>query len=84
MYLALELRYEVETALEAATQMDRDELRVVVRLDDWQHEGGVAYPPGAVKTLLDALHRSHEAELEEALPVGSTEELRRRVRDRVG
>ena len=84
MYLALELRYEVETALEAASQAERDELRVAVRLDGWQRDGGAAYPPGAVKTVLDALHRSHEAELEEALPSGATEELRRRVRDRVG
>jgi hypothetical protein len=84
MYLALELRYEVETALEAATQADRDELRVVVRLDDWQQAGGAAYPAGPVKTVLDALRRSHDAELAEALPAGSTAELRRRIRDRVG
>ena len=84
MYLALELRYEVETALDSATDAERDELRVAVRLDDWQRDGGGAYPPGAVKTVLDALRRSHEAELEDALPAGSTDELRQRVRDRVG
>jgi len=37
-----------------------------------------------LKTVLDALRRSHEAELEDALPAGSTDELRQRVRDRVG
>jgi hypothetical protein len=84
MYLALELRYEVETALEAATKEDRDELRVAVRLDEWQRSGGSVYSEGPVKTVLDALHRSYGAELEEALPVGATQELRERVRDRVG
>ena len=83
MYLALELRTEVETALDAATDADREELRVVVRLDDWQREGGDGYPDGPVKTVLDALRRSHLAEAEDALPAGSTDELRRRVRDRV-
>ena len=84
MYLALELRTEIETALDASTEADRNELRVVVRLEEWQRDGGAAYQDGAVKTVLDALQRSHAAELEEALPAGSTEELRRRVRDRVG
>jgi hypothetical protein len=84
VYLALELRYEVETALEAATQADRDELRVAVRLDEWQRRGGSAYPDGPVKTVLDALRRSYDAETDVALPVGATQELRQRVRDRVG
>ncbi len=84
MYLALELRYEIETALDASTEADRNELRVLVRLDDWQRDGGSAYAPGTVKTVLDSLHRSHAAELDDALPAGSTDELRRRVRDRVG
>ncbi len=84
MYLALELRAEIETALDAATDADRTELRVAVRLDDWQREGGAGYPGGPVKTVLDALQRSHAAELDEALASGSTEELRTRVRGRVG
>lgn len=84
MYLALELRAEIETALDAATDADRAELRVAVRLDDWQREGGAAYPDGSVKTVLDALRRSYAAELDESLAHGSTEELRTRVRDRVG
>jgi hypothetical protein len=84
VYLALELRYEVETALEAATKEDRDELRVAVRLDEWQRSGGSAYMDGPVKTILDALRRSYDAEAAEDLPVGSTQELRQRVRDRVG
>jgi hypothetical protein len=84
MYLALELRYEVESALDASTEADRNELRVLVRLDDWQRDGGSKYPDGVVKTVLDALRRSHEAEGEEALPVGSTDQLRQRIRDRVG
>lgn len=84
MYLALELRADIETALDAATDADRAELRVAVRLDDWQREGGGGYPGGPVKTVLDALQRSYAAELDEALASGSTEELRTRVRDRVG
>jgi len=84
MYLALELRYEVETALASASEADRNELRVLVRLDDWRENGGAGYPEATIKVVLDALHRSYEAELEEALPTGATEELRQRVRDRVG
>jgi hypothetical protein len=84
MYLALELRADIETALDAASEADRAELRVAVRLEDWQREGGAAYPDGPVKTVLDALQRSYAAELDESLATGSTEELRRRVRDRVG
>jgi hypothetical protein len=84
MYLALELRADIETALDTATDADRGELRVAVRLDDWQREGGDAYPGGPVKTVLDALRRSYAAELDESLAKGSTEELRARVRDRVG
>ena len=44
MYLALELRYEVETALASASEADRNELRVLVRLDDWRENGGAGYP----------------------------------------
>lgn len=84
MYLALELRAEIETALDAATDTDRAELRVAVRLDGWQRDGGQGYEAGPVKTILDALRRSYAAELEESLARGSTEELRARVRDRVG
>lgn len=84
MYLALELRYEVETALGSATEAERNELRVLVLLDDWRENGGAGYPDGTIKVVLDALHRSNEAELQQALPVGATEELRQRVRDRVG
>ncbi|HET7745085.1 MAG TPA: hypothetical protein VFK76_10125 [Gaiellaceae bacterium] len=84
MYLALELRAEIETALDAATEADRAELRVAVRLDAWQREGGAAYSDGPVKTVLDALQRSYAAELDESLARGSTDELRERVRDRVG
>jgi hypothetical protein len=84
MYLALELRAEIETALDTATDADRAELRVAVRLDDWQQTGGDGYPQGPVKTVLDALRRSQVAELDDSLASGSTEELRTRVRDRVG
>lgn len=66
------------------TDADRAELRVAVRLDDWQRDGGGEYTDGPVKTILDALQRSYAAELDESLASGSTEELRARVRDRVG
>lgn len=84
MYLALELRYEIEQALDTASDMERNELRVLVRAEDWKHDGGKRHADGVVKTVLDALQRAYLAEVEEMLPSGSTEELRNRIRDRVG
>jgi hypothetical protein len=84
MYLALELRYEIENALDTASEMERNELRVLVRAEDWKQGGGARHSDGVVKTVLDALQRAYLAEADEMLPGGSTEELRTRIRDRVG